>query len=639
MRRAWLIAGFAASVAVLLAALVWILALARRLEAGEVDARRHAAREERVRLALWRMDSALAAFLAFENAAPVDAPDGPRPADPPWVGGRFELAAARRAAGPAGKPATAEGLDLERLLASLGQPALVVPPAPAVPAVAVARPSTAPVEPPPPAPAGPSVPPPAGETAETAGPPVEPETSRTKTPILLEEEMSQRLANTVEFVQRQKVAGQQSSFVQAPVADPVPAVGDAPAAGGAEAETESEAVEEPAAGPEPIGQEERAPPAPRVSRPTRPRGPTGVVRALEPVWVDGRLLLVRRVVRDGAESLQGIAFEEAALREWLLGEVRDLLPAGDLRPVPAGEPSDPGRRLALLPWRLEPGPVPPEIAAGGNPSVRLGLGLAAGAIVAVAATAGLLLLAGLRLARRRTEFASAVIHELRTPLTTFRVYTDLLADEMVTAEERPGYLATLRREAERLGHLVENVLAFARLERRRPPAAPRVPLTPAIRSAAERLARRAAEAGLELEVRIAPEAEDVEVAIEPLALERILDNLCDNSCRYGRGDAGSPLELSAALDRRHAVVRWRDHGPGIDSAARRRLFRPFQRVGSGADLASGAGVGLGLALSRRLARRSGGDLRFTEPSGGGAAFELRLPVADTGAAVSRSAAG
>lgn len=570
MRRAWLIAGFAASVAVLLAALVWILALARRLEAGEAEARRHAAREERVRLALWRMDSTLATFLAFENAAPVDPPDGPRPADPPWVGGRFELAAA---AGFDGTPA-AGGLEAERLLALLGQPALGVP-----------------------------APPP-----DPAEQPIAPDGSR-KAPVVLEEELSQRMANTIEFVQRQKVAGQQANLVVQ--ADP----------------SETGDGEQPAAAP-----------VPDISRGSRPGGPTGVVRALEPLWVDGRLLLVRRVVRDGAESLQGIAFEEPALRQWLLGEVRDLLPAGDLRPVPAGEPSDPGRRLALLPWRLEPGPVPVEIDAGGRPSVRLGLRLAAGAIVAVAATAGLLLLAGLRLARRRTEFASAVIHELRTPLTTFRVYTDLLADEMVTEQERPGYLATLRREADRLGHLVENVLAFARLERRRPPAAPRIALGTALRSAAERLARRAAEAGLGLEVRVAPEAEDVEVAIESLALERILDNLCDNSCRYGRGDAGSPLELSAALDRRHAVVRWRDHGPGIDHAARRRLFRPFQRVGNGADPASAAGVGLGLALSRRLARRSGGDLRFTEPSAGGAAFELRLPVVAAGA-VSRSAAG
>jgi signal transduction histidine kinase len=607
MRRAWLIAGFAASVAVLLAALIWILALARRLEAGEAEARRHAAREERVRLALWRMDSALAAFLAFENASPVDPPDG-RPADPPWVGGRFELAARAGEAAPAGAPTAPDGLDPERLLALLGQPALGVPVPPPGAATGEVHASA----------------PPADLAARSASP-----VQRSKAPIVLEEEMSQRAANTVEYVQRQKVAGQQSSFVPPPI--PAPGSPEVEAPGPGAAATAAVPTGDDAGVPAPAGGD--------GPDPTGGDGWTGVVRALEPVWVDGRLLLVRRVVRDGTESLQGIAFDDTALRAWLLGEVRDLLPAGDLEPVPAGEPSDPGRRLALLPWRLEPGPVPPEIDNGGRPSVRLGLTLAAGAIVVVAATAGLLLLAGLRLARRRTEFASAVIHELRTPLTTFRVYTDLLAEEMVTEEERPGYLATLRREADRLGHLVENVLAFARLERRRPPAAPRVMLAPALRAAAERLARRAAEAGHELEVTIAPQAEEVEAAIDPLTLERILDNLCDNSCRYGRGGAEAPLELSAALDRGQAVVRWRDHGPGIARAARRRLFRPFQRAAGGGDPAAAAGVGLGLALSRRLARRSGGDLRFIEPPGGGAAFELRLPVVGRSGAVSPPAAG
>ena len=735
MRRAWLIAGFAASAAVLVAALVWILVLARRLEASEAEARRHAAREERVRLALWRMDSALAAFLAFENAAPVDPPDGLRAADPPWIGRRFELDGASRAVAtaPAAEPAAGAALDAGRLLALLGQPALGVasevapggsiagagtgtdagrgrepaPPAAAttaVPAAAIPAdlgPAAAPPAPRPAALAAATDPAPGAEPGEPGAP-------RSKTPIVRDEELTQSRANIAEYLQRQKVAGQQSSFVPAPISGPeppaaggvsgpgpgvaaaepaaaaadsrppaggtvpsAPGAGNAPgaeaagadrhAAGAADApgstaagvdprpagageppETTAAAVDPrtpdggespataaagpPVAGPAAVA----APPAaspPRGARRGRPRGPTGVVRALEPAWVDGRLLLVRRVVRDGAESLQGIALDEAALSAWLLGEVRDLLPAGDLEPVPAGEASDPGRRLALLPWRLEPGPVP-EIEAGGRPSVRLGLTLAAGAIVVVAATAGLLLLAGLRLARRRTEFASAVIHELRTPLTTFRVYTDLLAEGMVEEQERPGYFATLRSEADRLGHLVENVLGFARLERRRPPAAPPIALGPALRAAAERLARRAAEAGLELDVKVAPAADAAEVAIDPVALERIVDNLCDNSCRYGRGGAAAPLELSAALRGRHAVVRWRDHGPGVARAERRRLFRPFQRSGAAGDpTAPAAGVGLGLALSRQLARRSGGDLRFTEPPGGGAAFELWLPVA------------
>ncbi len=69
------------------------------------------------------------------------------------------------------------------------------------------------------------------------------------------------------------------------------------------------------------------------------------------------------------------------------------------------------------------------------------------------------------LSERRRIFVSAVTHELRTPLTTFRLYTDMLADGMVSGEEkRRSYLERLRGEAQRLSHLVENVLFYARLE-------------------------------------------------------------------------------------------------------------------------------------------------------------------------------
>src|SRR5208337_3642808 len=87
--------------------------------------------------------------------------------------------------------------------------------------------------------------------------------------------------------------------------------------------------------------------------------------------------------------------------------------------------------------------------------------LAAGAVAALLANV-------MRLGQRRADFVSAVTHELRTPLTTFHMYTEMLSEGMVTdPQQQRDYLTTLRLEASRLSHLVENVLAFARLERRR----------------------------------------------------------------------------------------------------------------------------------------------------------------------------
>ena len=76
---------------------------------------------------------------------------------------------------------------------------------------------------------------------------------------------------------------------------------------------------------------------------------------------------------------------------------------------------------------------------------------------------------------------------------------------------------------------------------------------------------------------------------------------------------------------RHALIQVRDHGPGIPAAEARRLFRPFSRSAQQAA-GSAPGVGLGLALSRRLARAMGGDLRIDLGVRDGAGFELRLKL-------------
>ena len=92
-----------------------------------------------------------------------------------------------------------------------------------------------------------------------------------------------------------------------------------------------------------------------------------------------------------------------------------------------------------------------------------------GAFLAVAAAAALLH-GVMTLSERRAAFVSSVTHELRTPLTTFRMYAEMLANGMVPdAARRQEYYETLQRESERLTLLVENVLAYARLERGRKP--------------------------------------------------------------------------------------------------------------------------------------------------------------------------
>jgi signal transduction histidine kinase len=357
------------------------------------------------------------------------------------------------------------------------------------------------------------------------------------------------------------------------------------------------------------------------------QAPTLHAEIMRPLWIehaDERLLILARRVQVGSRDwLQACWLDWPLIRLQLLERIHDLLPEAELNPVstPGGQPL----RLATLPLLLSPGSVLPDwqepLPASSLPLLAAWVG-----VIAALVAGGVLLGGALALSERRGAFVSAVTHELRTPLTTFRLYTDLLAEGHVDEEsERQRCLTTLRSEAERLGHLVENVLGYARLERAALPITG-LGITMLIDGMQERLKERTQRAGLELVMEIAADVRPLAVRGEAQAVERILINLVDNACKYAASASDRRLHLGVTRDGAHAYFTVRDHGPGIDADLRRRLFTPFAK--SATEAATTApGIGLGLALSRRLARQLGGDLRCDAPSEGGAAFVLELPIA------------
>jgi len=357
----------------------------------------------------------------------------------------------------------------------------------------------------------------------------------------------------------------------------------------------------------------------------------GQVRAVgrvAPVWIGVELFLVRRVDFDRGQRIQGAWLDWPSIRQSLLKSVEDLVPGARLEPVTPRVSDDP-RRLAALPLRLDAGHVP---ATPGSPWTALRLALAAAwTCLGLAAVALALLLHGiLALSERRAEFVSAVTHELRTPLTTFRLYSEMLADGMVPdGEQRQKYLSTLCAEASRLGHLVENVLAYARLERG--PARPRLeslPLAALVDRVLPRLIERASLAGMSLQVNLDPTTAARPVQVDVGIVEQILFNLVDNAAKYGTQESGDgSIHLEALPESgKFALLRVRDDGRGISPDVVGRLFEPFHRS---AEKAAGSapGVGLGLALCRKLSRSLGGDLRVDRSVEVGAAFVLSLPRA------------
>lgn len=346
---------------------------------------------------------------------------------------------------------------------------------------------------------------------------------------------------------------------------------------------------------------------------------TNSLGTMRPIWIGDELFLLRQF-SDGAEKgVQGVWLDQHLLQRKLLDGVADLLPSAKLVRV-VGVVQDP-LALASFPLLL----VRNEIAAVTAPiSGPLLIGWIA--VLLALLTASFLVHGVMRLSERRASFVSAVTHELRTPLTTFRLYSDMLESGAVREEKRGDYLRVLSREADRLSHLVENVLSFSKIERGSARSVVREStVADLLEPMRERLEARLATAGLTLEMQATPTAAGARIRVDAAAVEHILFNLIDNAAKYAATGSPPAVGLHATTTARHLEIRVTDHGPGIPASERARIFRAFHKSAREAA-ETRPGVGLGLALSRRLATSLRGTLHCTD-SKHGTTFLLTLPLA------------
>ena len=354
-----------------------------------------------------------------------------------------------------------------------------------------------------------------------------------------------------------------------------------------------------------------------------------------PIWIKDQLIIARRVNYQGRILIQGCWLDWEKIKKVLIEEVSDLVTGVDLIPVREIENTNPVLTLASLPAQI----VASEAALSSinTRSQITPIGTSEFSAIHLAlwvAWVGLFLAAGsivylmqgiIKLSERRATFVSSVTHELRTPLTTFRMYSEMLAEDMITDEnQKKEYAGVLRVEADRLAHLVENVLQYARLERGNLQAKQQATPSGSLLDAIEpRLRERCEAESMKLQVDISDDARDTVVDTDRDAVEQILFNLIENACKYASGASDRRVVLTCGRQGRSVEFVVRDFGPGIPPHKRNEIFRPFRKSDQeAADTAQG--VGLGLSLCRRLARQLGGSLaiRNVEP---GAAFVLTLP--------------
>ena len=215
------------------------------------------------------------------------------------------------------------------------------------------------------------------------------------------------------------------------------------------------------------------------------------------------------------------------------------------------------------------------------------------------------------------QLMADVSHELRTPLARIRVALEIAAEDPDGAKD---VLSDVGVDLDEIDQLIGDILTTARLEGENA----RVDLRPArlddiVAQAAKRFLAHHPNRTLDTAL-----ADDRDIDCDPLLLRRAIDNLLDNAAKYS--DAGTPISLGIVPNGTHVAFEIVDRGVGMSADDLERAFTPFWRA-DGSRTRKTGGVGLGLALARRIARAHGGDVTLESAPGKGTKARLDVPLA------------
>jgi signal transduction histidine kinase len=236
----------------------------------------------------------------------------------------------------------------------------------------------------------------------------------------------------------------------------------------------------------------------------------------------------------------------------------------------------------------------------------------------------------LRLERaEREELLTVVSHELRTPVTVMNGYHRLLIAQEVGPlnEEQRRFLEESSKSCKKLDAFIEKLMQASREPRASQVlevcSAPLRPLIEEIASAFEPLLEERSE---HIEVDVDPKLS--RARFDRAAVEQVLTNLLGNAIRYTR--KGGTIEIATrelrVNGREFVELSVSDEGPGVAPDDRQRIFEPYVQAG---DESHAGGLGLGLAICKRLVEAHGGTISVSERPGGGSCFAFTLPGAQS----------
>src|SRR5262245_46547148 len=216
------------------------------------------------------------------------------------------------------------------------------------------------------------------------------------------------------------------------------------------------------------------------------------------------------------------------------------------------------------------------------------------------------------------EFLLKAAHDLRSPIRSVRTGAELLqSPEKRSGDDLNQILSFMMEGAKKLDSLVDGLSGLALALGCNPETFRPVRIDATVRSAIARLAGPIRESGAEVKCSELPA-----VSGDPDRLVQLFEHLLRNALQHGGKRPGITIGAERAGD--YWLVTVQDNGPGVEPEYLERIFRPFERMRTGPS----SGPGLGLAISREIVARHGGEIRAESKAGSGMAVRFTLPVVD-----------
>jgi signal transduction histidine kinase len=225
--------------------------------------------------------------------------------------------------------------------------------------------------------------------------------------------------------------------------------------------------------------------------------------------------------------------------------------------------------------------------------------------------------------REMESFTYSVSHDLKAPLRGIDGYSRLLESDYADKLDQEGrfFVSMIRKATGHMGQLIDDLLAYSRVERGRPKLGPVAP-GPVVATVVDGVAAEVAAGAIVLRTVVDPE---LVVLGERDGLVLALRNLLDNAIKFTAGRPDRSIEIGARRAQGQALFWVRDNGPGFDMRYHDRIFEIFQRLHRAEDF---PGTGVGLAIVRKAVERMHGQVWAESAKGDGATFWIQLPAVE-----------